>query len=225
MVRGAPKILSAAPSVNCAGAKLFPPFDVSALTTFRSRVSSLSESASDFTRSTVKVVAPFKTLRSNRTSRSRSTWRTRTCSGFEYECASRAPSVFEVASAGRNPFTPSVDEFRQAITNSPSSMTKQTRDCATFIFAPSRIVSSCAFRRLVPIIKPNRLKAELLTLFRFGGSDCQSGFWLSICELSLEYEFQPSHRPDRKIEPNSRLHRRRHFNRIRHPRLPQPQRH
>src|SRR5215510_105271 len=133
MASGAPRILSAAPSVNCAGAKVVPSLDVSALMIFRSCVSSLSESASGFTRSIVNVDEPFKTLRSNRTLRSRSTWRTRTCSGFEYECASRAISVFAAASADRKSFAPSVDEFRQAITNNPRRMVKQIRDRVTFI--------------------------------------------------------------------------------------------
>src|SRR5262245_13699907 len=44
-------------------------------------------------------------------------------------------------------------------------------------------------------------------------------------ELLFEYEFQPSCRDDRKIEPRSRLYGRRHFYRIRRPRLPQPKRH
>src|SRR6266508_2928028 len=147
MASGAPKILSAAPSVNCAGAKLIPSFDVSALMIFKSCVSSLSESASGFMRSIVNVDEPFKTLRSNRTSRLRSTWRTRTCSGFEYECASRALSVFAAVSVRRKPFTPSVDEFRQAITNNPSRMVKQIRDRVTFILLLRKSLGTHRFQR------------------------------------------------------------------------------
>src|SRR5262249_34494095 len=86
ILNDAPKIGSLAPSANSADVKVPPPSPVSTASILNARVSSTNGAEpADALRSTVRVTIPEMTLRSKNTSQSRSTLRTRICSGLEKE--------------------------------------------------------------------------------------------------------------------------------------------
>src|SRR5205823_250781 len=90
IVSGEPRIGSEAPSVNFAGVKSPSLWATSTFSIARFRVSRISGGSPLSTRRSIdRVAVALRILRSNRTSQSRSSCFTASCSGLENECMSR----------------------------------------------------------------------------------------------------------------------------------------